>query len=329
MTSMIHNLINLQSLSLTVDYHPQEVRNLTQPLAHLLSCPQGQLQHLRVDGFPLQLPILYQALIGNTKLTQLILNELVVSPTAARALPLRPSVGPLQLSHVLQQGNVTLQTAATVSFTGQLGDEYSKIQYWASLNRLGRGLVRKADADAQVLLPLLAQVATDDVLQGRSCDVQSILYGLLRESPGSWSNSNIGGSTGTTADVDMDQEDNAAAALQSHSQMISVALRAQLQSEVEFHGQREGSPSLFAASASSTTRDPQLGHAAADDQLLRSMMTSSGIAMNDVSLSSHSSSVAPYRGRTSSRSTETTTPAKRSSESSPSSARRNRKQPRA
>jgi len=188
---MVQNLTNLTVLSISVDYHPQEVRNLTQPLASLLR--HGTLQSLKVDGFPLQLSILYQALRGNTSLRQLVLNELVVktppSHSPSQQQHSNHSSQCLLLSQVLAWGNVTLQKAATVSFTGQLGEEYSRIQYWTTLNRLGRAFVRGNDVHLETLVQILLQAQNDNVIfQGRSCDGQSILYGLLRETPGSWSN---------------------------------------------------------------------------------------------------------------------------------------------
>ena len=250
---LLQNLTNLQSLNLMVDYHPQEGRNITQPLAHLLT--HGQLRQLRVDGFPLQLPVLYQALQANVRLQQLVLNDLVVPQTTTTSattnnnnidVQQQPSSSSsssqlLRLSDVLRQGNVTLQTAATVSFTGQLGDEYSQIQYWASLNRLGRAVARHADATVDMLVQLLVNASNDDVLLRQSNtnnnggannnnghanqnpavaasvdrDVQSIVYGLLRESPGSWSNSTgcannpiRDGSGAAAGDVEMQNADS-------------------------------------------------------------------------------------------------------------------------
>ena len=56
------------------------------------------------------------------------------------------------------------------------------IQYYLDLNRLGRARVRKGND----LLDLLLAAQQDRTLTSTDGRVQSVLYGLLRESPGTW-----------------------------------------------------------------------------------------------------------------------------------------------
>jgi hypothetical protein len=73
-----------------------------------------------------------------------------------------------------------------------LGDSFEPINYYTTLNSLGRGLARDPNAPMFALVEKLAAVTKDRRLRSMENEkgkwgLAAVLYGLLRESPGYWS----------------------------------------------------------------------------------------------------------------------------------------------
>jgi hypothetical protein len=199
------------SLSSSPPAHNNQCLHITEPIVHLLN--HSRLRYLRIRGFPLQLPAILQALTTNTHLEQLIINDTIVEPPTHD--------GQLTLARVLEHHNVTLQKAELRMVVPRHANkrrdillEYNKVKYYTLLNQYGRAAARDqtASLNAMIQLVVTAQLElvqlplirrpqadndnnnnnnnnnnTNNNYRNRQLVVLGIVFGLLRESPGSWS----------------------------------------------------------------------------------------------------------------------------------------------
>lgn len=168
-------MMDLQTSMTTPQRMGVIVPDLTAPIAHLLT--HGRLVSLRVVGYNVVARPIFASMIRNTQLKHLIINGI---------LPATTSNDTLTLSGVLEHHNTTLQQAQLgYSMIPMPAVEAAKIQYYTRLNRCGRAAAQHTTLTQMAQILVLAQMDPELRTNPRECS--AILYGLLRESPGLWS----------------------------------------------------------------------------------------------------------------------------------------------
>ena len=205
------------------------------PLARLLTTPNSRLSVLKARGdwSAKQASKIFHALSTNNTLKTLSLGSVdMLSPYVLQEYE-EQNNKIWTLSRVLEEFNTTLidsfpEDGGGVPFLVDVArEEEDKVKYYMALNRMGRSVARHAQTSCDEIVQLLVTVKERAVVESqysmtRAASVVSqrfwgtkysgevsLLYGLLRESPGTWSmnrgtttSTGVMGVSGAGMDVD-------------------------------------------------------------------------------------------------------------------------------
>jgi hypothetical protein len=148
--------------------------NITVPLRSLLHSANNPLQHLSVVGFlTIDWPVLYDIFRTNRNLLSLTIIDEV-----SKKLP--KDLSPLV--EIIERHNTTLQE---LKLNRRKPKGYRQLQYLCLVNRYGRGMARELTDMNMADLLIAANTMTGGIKN--PFDRCNVYYGLLRESPGLWS----------------------------------------------------------------------------------------------------------------------------------------------
>ena len=87
---------------------------------------------------------------------------------------------------LLSRDNMTLTEICSLS------EDNTNISYYLNLNRMGRSIMRNSDICSREIVQCLLAPRNDNYLPRDKASIAGIVYGLLRELPGSWCHSELG-----------------------------------------------------------------------------------------------------------------------------------------